>query len=237
MQRHSGEIEFILSINRLIFLLKNPSFAARQIRKQVFGSKIDGNCRRALGLSATASDRRNDRTGNSVMKKLSTASVIALILSSTGVPARDLAPLPLLPDHIPFVSPPGLSGVQAAQILGNPSQPTPYLVRVKLAVGTQIPPHTHPDERSSTVLSGTLYVGFGETFTESRVVAIPAGGVYIAPADIPHYLWAKDGEVIYQEAGTGPTGVTFVKPQPCRPSSDTGPPHRGQTLEYPREQP
>ncbi|MDG4553197.1 MAG: cupin domain-containing protein [Candidatus Competibacter sp.] len=146
------------------------------------------------------------------MNKLGTTWAIVLILGSTSTLARDLAPVPLLPDHIPFVSPPGLSGVQVAQILGDPNQPTPYLVRVKLAAGARIPPHTHPDARSSTVLVGTLYVGFGETFTESRVVAIPTGGVYVAPAGIPHYLWAKDGEAIYQEAGTGPTGVTFVKP-------------------------
>ncbi len=146
------------------------------------------------------------------MKKLTITCAIALFLSSTGVLARDLAPTPLRPDRIPLVSPPGLPGVQAAQILGNPSQPTPYLVRVKLAADARIPPHTHPDERSSTVLAGTLYVGFGETFAESRIVAVPTGGVYVAPAGVPHYLWAKDGEVLYQEAGTGPTGVTFVKP-------------------------
>lgn len=146
------------------------------------------------------------------MKKLSAACAMVIILGSTGVIAQDRPPEPLLPDRIQFVSPPGLSGVQAAQILGDPSQPVPYLVRVKLGTDARIPPHTHPDERSSTVLKGTLYVGFGETFAESQIVAVPTGGVYVAPAGVPHYLWAKDGEVIYQEAGTGPTGVTFVKP-------------------------
>ena len=48
------------------------------------------------------------------------------------------------------------------------------------------------------MLSGTLYVGFGEQFDESTLVAVPAGAVYVAPAGVPHFLMAKDGEVIYQ---------------------------------------
>ena len=68
----------------------------------------------------------------------------------------------------------------------------------------------HPDERSSTVLSGTIYVGFGEIFDEARLVAIPAGAVYVAPANVPHYVWAKDGEAVYQEAGVGPTATTII---------------------------
>jgi hypothetical protein len=60
------------------------------------------------------------------------------------------------------------------------------------------------------VLSGTLYVGFGETFDETKVVAIPSGAVYVAPAEVPHYIWAKEGEVWYQETGRGPTETVFI---------------------------
>ncbi|MBP7149731.1 MAG: cupin domain-containing protein, partial [Acidobacteria bacterium] len=69
-----------------------------------------------------------------------------------------------------------------------------------------------PDERNTTVISGTVYVGFGESFDETKIVAVPAGAVYVAPAGVPHYLWAKDGDVVYQEAGVGPTGTSFGKP-------------------------
>ena len=72
----------------------------------------------------------------------------------------------------------------------------------------RIAPHTHPDERNSTVLSGTLYVGFGAVFDASKVVAVPAGAVYAAPANVAHYVWAKDGDVTYQEVGIGPTATT-----------------------------
>jgi hypothetical protein len=55
-------------------------------------------------------------------------------------------------------------------------------------------------------------VGFGTTVNESQMTAVPAGAVYTAPANVPHYLWAKDGAVEYQEAGMGPTGTHITAP-------------------------
>ena len=74
-----------------------------------------------------------------------------------------------------------------------------------------MPPHTHPDARHTTVLAGTLYVGFGDVVDESAAVAVPTGAVYVAPAGVAHWVWAKDGEVQYQEAGVGPTATTPIK--------------------------
>jgi quercetin dioxygenase-like cupin family protein len=95
-------------------------------------------------------------------------------------------------------------------VLGTESETGPYAIRVKLKAGGRVPVHTHPDARYSTVLSGTLYVGFGTTVNESQMVKVPAGAVYTAPANVPHYLWAKDGVVEYQEAGAGPTGTRIA---------------------------
>jgi len=119
-------------------------------------------------------------------------------------------PIPILPERLTWVSPPTLPALQSAWMLGTESQTGLYLLRVKLAPGGRIPPHYHPDERTTTVLSGTLYVGFGETFDTTKAVAIPSGAVYVAPAQRPHYVWAKEGEVWYQEMGMGPTGTVFI---------------------------
>jgi quercetin dioxygenase-like cupin family protein len=121
-------------------------------------------------------------------------------------------PAPILPDSIHWMSPPNTSGLQVAWLLGAEEEVGAYIIRIKLATGTKIPPHTHPDDRNTTVLRGTIYVGFGGTFDEAKVVAVPAGAVYVAPANIPHYIWAKDADGMYQEAGTGPTGMEFIKP-------------------------
>ena len=71
-----------------------------------------------------------------------------------------------------------------------------------------------PDNRYTLVLSGTWYVGFGETFDATKLVARPAGAVYVASARVPHFMWAKDGEVVIQESGTNPTATDFVRPAP-----------------------
>ena len=122
--------------------------------------------------------------------------------------AVGLAPAPILPDAMVWSSPPNNAALHASWVLGAEAQPVPYLLRVRLAAGGRIAAHTHPDVRNSTVLAGTLFIGFGDTFDATRVVAVPVGGVYVAPANVAHYVWARDGDVVYQESGTGPTGTT-----------------------------
>ena len=141
--------------------------------------------------------------------KISALAVLVLTVVGIAV-AQDQIPIPIAPESVRWTSPPTLPGVQGAWFLGAQDKAGVYLFRVRLAAGARIPPHTHPDARSSTVLSGTLYVGFGHTVDESRMVAVPAGAVYVAPAAVAHYLWARDGEVVYQESGIGPTATTIL---------------------------
>lgn len=123
-------------------------------------------------------------------------------------------PLPILPERLTWVSPPPLPALQSAWMLGTESRTGLYLLRVKLAAGGRIPPHIHPDERVTTVLAGTLSVGFGTAFQDTQVIAIPTGAAYVAPAEVPHFVWAKEGEVLYQEMGMGPTGTIFIHAEP-----------------------
>lgn len=144
--------------------------------------------------------------------KLRFAATLVLALATTiAASAQATDPAPILPEALRWFSPPGNPAVQGAWVVGAEQAAGAYLFRVKLAPGARLPPHSHPDERNTTVLAGTLRVGFGATFDEARLVAVPAGGVYVAPAGVPHYLWARDGEVVYQEAGAGPTGTVPVK--------------------------
>ncbi len=143
---------------------------------------------------------------------------IGILLFATGVSAAALvaqaqgpAPKPVTPDNVKWAGSPLVPGLQGAWFVGEQDKPGIYAFRVKLPAGAKIPPHTHPDERNSTVLSGTLYVGFGESFDEGKLVALPAGSMYVAPANVAHFLWAKDGDVTYQEAGFGPTATKPVK--------------------------
>jgi quercetin dioxygenase-like cupin family protein len=118
-----------------------------------------------------------------------------------------------LPDQIKWNNaPPGVTKDAQATVLSGPlDKAVLYTQRVHLAPGGMVMPHTHPDARYTTVLSGDLYVGVGETVDAATATRYPAGSFLVMPAGKPHYSLAKDGEVVYQESGIGPTGTSFLK--------------------------
>jgi quercetin dioxygenase-like cupin family protein len=125
--------------------------------------------------------------------------------------AQSAQPVVKLPTEIEFKAPLSPGGTQSAVLYGDPTKPGVYVQRTKFAAGTKVMPHWHPDEwRTAVVLSGTLYFGVGEQWDESKFKAYPAGTFYSEPPKTPHYVWAKDGEVIIQTTGMGPTGTTPI---------------------------
>ena len=55
-------------------------------------------------------------------------------------------------------------GAKLAQVVGDPSKPGPYVVRVTVPDGVRMMPHVHPEDRVYTVISGVFYIGLGELF-------------------------------------------------------------------------
>ncbi len=99
-------------------------------------------------------------------------------------------------------------GVETAVLYGDPSKAGLYVVRLKLPAGAKVMPHIHPGEaRTMTVLSGTLYFGFGTEFDETKLKAYPPGTFFSELSTTPHFVAAKDGEVIFQASGIGPSGM------------------------------
>jgi hypothetical protein len=78
-----------------------------------------------------------------------------------------------------------------------------YLVRTKFPAGFRQGPGRRPHDQVGTVLSGTLYIGFGEQFNEQQVVPVPPGHTWTIPARRPYFLWAKEGDVLLQVMGNG----------------------------------
>jgi Cupin domain len=101
-----------------------------------------------------------------------------------------------------------IRGVDGATIVGNPGKGGLYVV---YGAGVRSPPHTHPDMRIVTVVSGTFYAGTGAEFDASKTQALRPGMTIVVPARAAHYGWARDGEVILQEVGVGPTGIDLVE--------------------------
>ena len=127
-----------------------------------------------------------------------------LILGIGGVHADALPSQVVLPEAFHWVAHPQIPGLSGAWVLGAENAPGLYALRVQLRQGEGIGPHTHPDDRSTTVLQGTLWVAFGES---SDWIALPPGAVYLAPAGVVHRVLARDGDVVYQENGIGPTAT------------------------------
>ena len=95
-------------------------------------------------------------------------------------------------------------------MVGDPTQPGSYVVRVKVAGGVKLLPHLHPEDRVYTVISGAFYIGFGTVFDEAKLQAFAPGSVIILPGNPPHFHWAVSGEYITQVTGSGPLGIDYV---------------------------
>ncbi len=132
---------------------------------------------------------------------------LALLAGALALPARaqlvPATPLSVTPDQLRWA--PYSAGGEQAILLGDPSRPGTYVVRIRLPAGLKIAPHSHPDGRIVQVLSGTFYFGVGADGDTTKVQAYPAGSVLTEPAGIVHYSWMRDGEVVLQIVGIGPS--------------------------------
>jgi quercetin dioxygenase-like cupin family protein len=141
------------------------------------------------------------------------AGALALWLGlTTGAGAQDRG-VPLLrvrPADLQFTK--MYNGTSQANVVGDITQAGPYAVRTILPAGLRIKPHFHPEARIVLVMSGTLYVGFGERFDDTAMTPFPPGSVFTEPATQPHFTWAKDGDVTLHVTGVGPTGTTWIEP-------------------------
>jgi quercetin dioxygenase-like cupin family protein len=112
---------------------------------------------------------------------------------------------------MPFAAFP--SAARIAVLVGDPNESGPYLIRVKLPAGTKMLPHSHPEDRVYTVISGVFYIGLGEEFDEAKLSANAPGSVLVLPGGQPHFHWAKSGEYITQVSAIGPLGLAYIDPR------------------------
>jgi quercetin dioxygenase-like cupin family protein len=118
--------------------------------------------------------------------------------------------LPADIDWEPFPSFP--PSARLAVVVGHPSEPAPYVVRVRVPSGVKLMPHRHHEDRVYTVISGVFYIGQGERFDEAGLAAYPPGAVVVLPSGTPHFHWAKSGEYVTQVTAIGPISLEYVDP-------------------------
>jgi len=131
----------------------------------------------------------------------------------------------ILPDSVewqPFSAFPPTA--RYAVLVGDPMQPGPYVIRVKVPAGVKLMPHWHPEDRVYTVISGVFYIGLGSAFDATKLAAYPPGAVIVLPGHTHHFHWAQSGEYVTQVNAIGPLGLEYVESQddPRRASGGGG---------------
>ncbi|HVM83837.1 MAG TPA: cupin domain-containing protein [Candidatus Binatia bacterium] len=126
-------------------------------------------------------------------------------------PARPIALRSIRPDEVewkPFAAFP--PSARLAVLVGHPTEPGLYVVRVKVPDGVKLMPHRHPEDRIYTVMSGVFYIGVGAEFDAGKLTAYAPGSIVLLPGGTSHFHWARSGEYVTQVMGVGPLGIDYV---------------------------
>jgi hypothetical protein len=118
------------------------------------------------------------------------------------------------PDQVKWGPAPPIipAGAQLAVLEGDPMGATgDYTIRLKMPDGYRVAPHTHPLRENVTVISGTLIVGMGDKWDDSKTMKFPAGSFAYLDPSMHHYAGAS-GETIIQIHGQAPVKFNYINP-------------------------
>jgi quercetin dioxygenase-like cupin family protein len=106
----------------------------------------------------------------------------------------------------------GIAGIRTTVLAGDPTKVGLYTIRLNVPAHTQIAAHSHRDDRTAVVISGTWYFGYGPTSSDSAKKALPQGSFYSEPGGVAHFAETKDEAVVVYITGYGPTDTTYINP-------------------------
>jgi len=139
-------------------------------------------------------------------------AVVSLVVISAVQPLT--AQNAFTPDKVKWgPAPPFIpAGAQLAVLEGNPMGASgDYTIRLKMPDGYKIAPHTHPLRENVTVISGTLKVGMGDKWDDSKTMSFGAGSFAYLDPSMHHYAGAK-GETVIQIHGQAPVQFNYINP-------------------------
>jgi quercetin dioxygenase-like cupin family protein len=93
---------------------------------------------------------------------------------------------------------------QIANVFGDPNKPGLYGIVIKWPPHTNSRPHSHPNDRYITVLSGTWWIDTGPKFRPEAMAPMKPGSFIIHHANEIHYDGAKDEPAMIYIVGMGP---------------------------------
>ncbi len=141
------------------------------------------------------------------------AAITASLLATNQIAAQ--APegfVSVQADSIQWRPHPVVRGGFIAVLAGNPMTQGPYVIRMRFPPNSRVEAHTHPEERTYTVLAGEWKLGFGETFNDGSLRSYRTGALYRLPRGVAHFQASgSQGETVIQVAGNGPSSTDFIK--------------------------
>ena len=118
-----------------------------------------------------------------------------------------------VPSEMKWVDVPSLPpGAKLAILEGSMGEAVPFTARLRLPANYRIPAHWHPGIERITVISGTFYMGPGESLDATKGLAVPVGGFTAMPAKTPHYAYTLAQPAEIQLHSVGPWGITYLNP-------------------------
>ena len=150
-------------------------------------------------------------------RRISLGAALAII--AVTLPAQD-APLqkrltPSEIDSLPKVTAgtgtSGLPAVTTIVLFGDPAKAGLYSIRLKVAPHTVIKSHTHRDTRTTVVVSGSWYFGYGPRNEQSALKLLTAGSFYTEPAGQPHFARTDSAGAVVIVTGYGPSDTAYVE--------------------------
>ena len=98
-----------------------------------------------------------------------------------------------------------------AVLSGDPGKAGPFVIRLKMPAGFQVPRHWHPSFEQVTVIEGDFTMSMGEA-DKAHSADFGAGDYLNLPAQMQHAGSTKNG-VVVQVSSTGPFEVNYVDPK------------------------
>jgi quercetin dioxygenase-like cupin family protein len=103
-------------------------------------------------------------------------------------------------------------GADIAVLYGDPRASGPFIVRLRVKAGYEVPAHKHPDLETVTLISGAMRVGEGLKLDPRAESFIHAGDFFAAPAGMGHWIGVNEDSVL-QVSGTGPWTIEYLDPR------------------------
>ena len=137
---------------------------------------------------------------------LAVAAVAFGAASFAWAPARaeiDPRSITIVPfDKLDFKGQPGAP--QIATVFGDSTKPGLYGIVIKWPPHTFSRPHSHPNDRYVTVLSGTWWINTGAKFNSDTMMPMKPGAFVIHHAGEIHYDGTMDEPAMIYIVGMGP---------------------------------